>query len=234
MMKETKSEDQYKEWSKTYDEERKKIFEKYGAIDYKEFMNSLIKFCDLKPHMNILDLGAGTGLTSIALAKDLSGNCQILAIEPVENMIKQMEINIKKEGFENIISIERAIGESIPSSDNNFDLIICSFAIRHMTIKKVLGEFKRVLKPEGRIVIADICAPAIWRTWWGKFFSYFFLRILSLKKKYRSEKKSTIYSVKEWKHLLEEMGFAIIQIEEFLGKKDPQWEVKRVIISMHK
>lgn len=69
--------------------------------------------------MNILDVGVGTGLTSLHIAKYLSGNCKILGVEPVEEMIKRAKYNIKKESLEDVISIKKGIGENIPCENEN-------------------------------------------------------------------------------------------------------------------
>lgn len=230
-MKDKKIEEQYINWAATYDEDKVKLFEKSG-IDYNEFMNSFIKVCELKPRMKILDVGAGTGLTSISLAKTLSGNCSILTLEPVDEMIEKAKINISMEDLENIISIKKGTGENIPNKNQIYDLITCTFAIRHMEIENALSEFKRVLKNDGKIVIAEICAPEKWRTLFGKIMAFFMQRIIS--RKYKGETKSKVITVQEWIELLEKLELSIDKVIEFPGRRDPQWELKRVLISIKK
>ncbi|MEX2704676.1 MAG: class I SAM-dependent methyltransferase [Candidatus Freyrarchaeum guaymaensis] len=225
--------EQYSEWASTYDEEKVKLFERAG-ISYREFMDSFVECCGLKPGMSILDVGAGTCLTSICLAKALSGNCRIRGIEPVGAMVERAEENIKRASLEGVISVEEARGESIPWPDESYDLVVCTFAIRHMDIETALREFLRVLKPGGRIVIAEICAPEKWRTPLGRILSFIVTRFLSIKRKHRSEAKSRVLTVSEWKQLLERVGVKSIRIREFYGKKDPGWETKRVIICVTK
>lgn len=227
-MIEKEIEEQYKNWAVKYDEEKINLFEKAG-IDYGEFMNVFLNFCELKSGIKILDIGAGTGLISIALGKTLKKKCEIIAIEPVEEMVKQAINNISKEGLEQIISVKNGTGENIPCENNSIDLITCSFAIRHMVIERALDEFKRVLKSDGLIVIADICVPKKWRTLFGKFLSFFFLKML--KRKYKGEIKSKMFTINEWKELLNEKFFKIVNLREYHGKKDPNWELKRVIIA---
>lgn len=221
--------EQYKNWANQYDHEKIKIFEKAG-IDYDKFMKYFLDFCNLKQGIKILDIGAGTGLISIALCKKLNKKCEIIAIEPVEEMIDQALNNIAKEGFEDIITIRKGIGEKLLFEDNSFDLITCSFAIRHMEIEKALKEFERIIKPKGLIVIADICAPMKWRSGFGKFLAFFFNR--KLKKKYKGELRSKVFTIEEWKELLNQLGFKINNLKEYFGKRDPNWELKRIIIAI--
>lgn len=232
-MEDEKIREQYIAWAATYDEDKIKLFKRAG-VDYQEFMTSFIQLCDLNPGMNILDVGVGTGLTSISIAKALSGNCKISAIEPVDAMIDRAKFNVKKKSLEKVISVEKGRGETIPSGDENYDLVTCMFAIRHMDVERALNEFKRVLKPTGKIVIADTCAPEKWRTFLGRILTFIIMRLLATKKKYRGEVKSKVLTVEEWKNSLQQLGLRIIQIKEFPGKKDSEWELKRVIISIRK
>ncbi len=230
-MKEKKIEEQYKKWALSYEDDKLRMFERSG-INYEDFMKSFIKLCELKPDIRILDVGAGTGLTSLALAKKISNNFKIIALEPVDEMIAIAKKNIKEQGFENFIITEKGNGENIPFSDSSFDLIISSFAIRHMKVEKALNEFKRVIKNNGRLVIADICAPDKWRTKIGKIIGFIFQKII--RRKYKGEKSSKVLTVQEWNGLLENLGLQCKEILEFPGKRDPNWELKRVILSIEK
>ncbi|HEC87655.1 MAG TPA: class I SAM-dependent methyltransferase [Thermoplasmatales archaeon] len=230
-MKDKRIEEQYRKWAETYDKDKIRLLEKQGT-NYEEFMRRFIDLCDLKQEMNILDVGTGTGLTSIAIAKALSCKCKIFAIEPVEEMIGKAKRNIQQEGVEECIHIRRGVGESLPCNDENFDLITCTFAIRHMDVMKAISEFKRVLKRDGKIVVADICAPEKWRSIPGRIITPFMQFMVS--RKYKGEMKSKVLTVEEWKTLLKKSGLTLDKIIEFPGKREPHWELKRVIISMRK
>ncbi len=227
-----KIKEQYTRWAASYDQEKVAIFTRAG-YSYEEFMERFIKCCGLKDGMKILDVGSGTGLTAIALAKALSGNCQIVGIEPVAAMAARARANIKKERLEDSIMIEQASAESIPGGGSAYDLVSCTFAVRHMNINKALSEFTRVLKPKGRIVIVDIYAPEKWRSALGKVITPF-LRFAFSFSKYKAETKSKVLTINEWKALLEGLGLTIIEIVEFPGKKEPDWELGRAIMAVAK
>jgi FkbM family methyltransferase len=224
---------QYSKWAETYEEDKIELFKKNG-IDYDEFMNKFLECCELKPNIDILDIGIGTGLTSIFLAKKMNNKCKITGIEPSEEMIKIAKSNLKKEELEDVINIKKGLGEEIPFDDGSFDLTVSTFALRHMEIEKALNEMKRVLKNKGRAVIADICAPEKWRTGFGKIISFVAKYIISGKKKHKGESKSRVLTVKEWKGLFDEFEFKLNRILEFSSKKDPEWKPKRVIFSVTK
>ena len=53
--------------------------------------------------------------------------------------------------------------DNIPFSANQFDVVMCSFMIFHMsetTRRKGIAEIHRVLKPQGRLLVLDMALPA--------------------------------------------------------------------------
>jgi len=224
---------QYSKWAETYEKDKIELFKKDG-LDYDEFMNKFLECCELKPNMYILDVGIGTGLTSIFLAKKLSNKCKITGIEPSEEMVNFAKINLKKENLGNTISLKMGKGEEIPFKNGSFDLTVSTFALRHMEIEKALKEIRRILRNKGRIVVADICAPEKWRTSFGKVVSFMVKHIISGKRQHRGESESHVLTVKEWKELFGKFEFRINRILEFPSKEAPEWKPKRVIFSATK
>jgi len=224
--------EQYTSWAATYDKDKVKMFAQAG-YSYEEFIVCLLKLCGLRAGMNILDVGTGTGITAIFIAKTLSGNCRILGIEPIDAMIEKAQSNVRNEELQDVVLINKASAENVPSGDHVYDLVTCTFAIRHTNIKKALVEFIRVLKPKGRIVIADIYAPEKWRSVLGKLMAPVFQFAFRFRK-YKAETKSKVLTINEWETLLGGLGLTVIDIVEFPGKKDPQWEIGRAIIAIEK
>ena len=229
---EDKVNEQYTSWAATYDRDKVEMFAQAG-YSYEEFMVRFLKFCDLRAGMNILDVGTGTGLTAISVAKALLGNCRILGIETIDAMIEKAKSNIKNEELQDVILINKASAENVPSEDRVYDLVTCTFAIRHTNIEKALAEFIRVLKPKGRIVIADIYTPEKWRSVLGKLMTPVFQFAFRFRK-YKAETKSKVLTINEWRTLLGGLGLTVIDIVEFPGKKDPEWEIGRTIIAIEK
>jgi len=101
------------------------------------------------PHSGfILDLGAGRGISSYALAKK---GWKVIALEPdpsplVGNgAIREL---IETSGLD--IQVSGECGEKMPFEDNYFDAIYCRQALHHSkSLPGTCGEVARVLKPGG-------------------------------------------------------------------------------------
>jgi demethylmenaquinone methyltransferase/2-methoxy-6-polyprenyl-1,4-benzoquinol methylase len=58
--------------------------------------------------------------------------------------------------------IESVIGDvhTLPFPDGHFDVVTLQWATRHLRVKQVFGEIRRVLKPGGRFYHCDMLRPA--------------------------------------------------------------------------
>jgi demethylmenaquinone methyltransferase/2-methoxy-6-polyprenyl-1,4-benzoquinol methylase len=99
----------------------------------------------------ILDIAAGTGTSSAALAKS---GARVVAVDFSSGMIAE-----GRRKHTNIEFIE-ADAEKLPFGDNEFDAVTISFGLRNVrNPKTALSEMYRVLKPGGRLVICEFSRP---------------------------------------------------------------------------
>ena len=100
--------------------------------------------------LEILDLGAGTGIASYAFAR--SGAQSVYSLEPDESDIGRGAINQLVDGM----SIEplAGFGEAIPLPDQSVDIVYGRQVLHHTSdLRQVMHECARVLKPGGRLLI---------------------------------------------------------------------------------
>ncbi len=99
----------------------------------------------------ILDIAAGTGTSSVALAKT---GADVTAADFSPGMI---EVGRRKHPS---ITFVEADAMNLPFPDNEFDAVTISFGLRNIEDpKKALAEMYRVLKPGGRLVICEFSKP---------------------------------------------------------------------------
>lgn len=108
----------------------------------------------------ILDLAAGTGASSVALARS---GAEVVAADFSPGMIAEGErrhgSGAPGGGIPNLSFVE-ADATALPFGDAEFDTVTMSFGLRNVNDpKKALGELLRVTRPGGRLVICEFSQP---------------------------------------------------------------------------
>ena len=141
-----------------YDEENRLVRDRQGQLEYATTMHYIHKY--LKPNSKIIEIGAGTGRYSIALAKE---NYDVTAVELVETNLETL-----KENSKSINNIKAYQGDAIDLSrfeDNSFDITLSFGPFYHLydskDINKAIDEAIRVTKPNGVIMVAFLSIYAI-------------------------------------------------------------------------
>jgi len=95
-----------------------------------------------------LDLGAGRGISSYALARD---GWQVTALEPDDSaLVGAGAIELIKQQSHLPISIVSEYSEKLPFVDNSFDIVNCRQVLHHARdLAQTCREIYRVLKPGG-------------------------------------------------------------------------------------
>ncbi|MEW6732223.1 MAG: class I SAM-dependent methyltransferase, partial [Acidobacteriota bacterium] len=105
----------------------------------------------------VLDFGAGSGASTLALAH--LGFQQIDSVEISEDLIKIAQLRACNFGYLDCIRFHQvAPAQSLPFPDNSFDLIICYAVIEHIHPQKrrtILSDLWRVLKPQGVLLVLE-------------------------------------------------------------------------------
>ncbi len=107
----------------------------------------------LKPGMRMLDVATGTGLVARAALQLGLKPTEIIGVDPSAGMLHE---NSKTTG----IQLLRGFGEQLPFQNESFDFISMGYALRHVeSLAALFGEFRRVLKPGGRVLVLEISRP---------------------------------------------------------------------------
>jgi demethylmenaquinone methyltransferase/2-methoxy-6-polyprenyl-1,4-benzoquinol methylase len=102
----------------------------------------------------ILDLAAGTGASSVALARS---GAEVVAADFSPGMIAEGARRYAQ--LPNLTFVE-ADATDLPFADGEFDTVTMSFGLRNVNEpKKALRELRRVTKPGGRIVVCEFSRP---------------------------------------------------------------------------
>lgn len=130
--------------------EEKRLSSRHGQVEYITTMKYIHKYLEDMPQAAILDIGAGTGRYSVALAQE---GYDVTAVELVKynlGILKSKNSSVKAyQG--NALNLKRF-------ADESFDMTLLFGPMYHLYTKedkqKALAEAKRVTKPNGIILVA--------------------------------------------------------------------------------
>ena len=159
---------------------------------------SILDGLRLRGDERVLDMGCGRGAVLIAVAKRLtSGRATGIDLWSTKdqsgNASDVTKRNAVLEGVVERVAIETGDMRSLPFADGSFDVVLSSLAIHNIRGRldraKAVTEAWRVLRPGGRLLIADIRSTALyaktldalgavtttrrlgWRFWYGNPFA---------------------------------------------------------------
>jgi SAM-dependent methyltransferase len=109
-----------------------------------------------QPNQTILDLGCGAGFDTLLAARRVEASGKVIGVDMTLEMIVKARTNAGNLGLMNVEFILGEI-EDLPLPVNAFDLVISNGVFNLCPDKpRVLHEVLRVLKPNGRLQMADI------------------------------------------------------------------------------
>jgi len=133
----------------------------YDAMDFQAVNGDFAQaVCPLGPtQATVLDVGTGTARIPILLAH-LRPAWQITAIDLARSMLAIAERNVREAGSEAQIRLEFVDAKHLPYANGSFDGVISNSLLHHSPNPvDCLREIKRVLKPNGFLLIRDLLRP---------------------------------------------------------------------------
>ena len=107
-----------------------------------------------RPGQRILDLAAGTGASSVALARS---GAEVVAGDFSPGMIAEGR---RRHGHVPNVTFVEADAMALPFADDEFDAVTISFGLRNVNEpKKALAEMLRVTAPGGKLVVCEFSHP---------------------------------------------------------------------------
>ncbi|MEK6766060.1 MAG: bifunctional demethylmenaquinone methyltransferase/2-methoxy-6-polyprenyl-1,4-benzoquinol methylase UbiE [Planctomycetota bacterium] len=137
------------------------------------------KVSDVKPDTKVLDVCTGTGDLAISYSKLLNGNGLVVGSDYCHDMLRYGLPKIKKRHLEHKIKLIEADTLQLPFRDNSFEISTVAFGIRNVAdLEAGIKEMRRVVGPDGRVVILEFSQPANFL--FRRIYFFYFTRILPM------------------------------------------------------
>jgi ubiquinone/menaquinone biosynthesis C-methylase UbiE len=123
----------------------------------------------IKPGDSVLDVGCGTGEVTW-LAKTRAKEGKAYGIDPAPEMIAVARSKAARKKLD--VDFRVGVIEALPFADSSIDVVTSSLMMHHLPEElkvRGLAEIYRVLKPGGRLLIADFMRPT------GSFLNHLFI-----------------------------------------------------------
>ncbi|MFN0010123.1 MAG: class I SAM-dependent methyltransferase [Phycisphaerales bacterium] len=103
--------------------------------------------------MHVADVATGTGLVAGEALSIIGPGGRLVGIDPSVQMMRRARERL---GIETVVGT----AEALPFADATFDFVSVGYALRHVEdLSSALAEFRRVLRPGGRVCILEITRP---------------------------------------------------------------------------
>lgn len=122
--------------------------------DRKELLppDKIIGHLNIKSNDTIADLGAGNGYFAIPMAKNAE---RVYAVDIEPKMLNMLKENAEQEQLRNIRYVESDL-DQIQLDDNLVNSVMISLVLHEVpNIDKTLSEIKRILKPDGQMLVIE-------------------------------------------------------------------------------
>ena len=123
---------------------------------FRELRQKTMSLARIQPGEQVLDVGCGTGTLALEVSRRVGSIGRVVGVDPSSEQIA----HARSKGARRNVPVEFQIGviEQLAFADQTFDVVLTTLMMHHVQAslkRQGLAEIARVLKPGGRLIIAD-------------------------------------------------------------------------------
>jgi ubiquinone/menaquinone biosynthesis C-methylase UbiE len=115
----------------------------------------ILEACELKPGMDVADIGAGSGVHARLFAEKVLPAGKVYAVDIIQEFLDHIEMTCKEKKIENVLCVLGS-ATSCNLEPSSIDLVFSCDTYHHFEYPfKMLASIRKALRPNGRFVIID-------------------------------------------------------------------------------
>jgi ubiquinone/menaquinone biosynthesis C-methylase UbiE len=134
------------------------LYEAWARLTEARPRRRVLELAAVRDGEDVLEVATGTGAQLVELAlRNPSG--RTVGVELADGMLAQTRKRLAASGIEARVEMLQASALELPLEDEGFDLVVNGYMLDLMPradIPRALAEFKRVLRPGGRLALSNM------------------------------------------------------------------------------
>jgi arsenite methyltransferase len=128
-----------------------------GAVEWALSVGNPVRYAFLRPGETVLDVGSGGGIDTILAARRVGPGGRSVGLDLLEEMCERGRRHAAEAGVESWTEFVQGEMEDIPLPNESVDVVISNGVLNLSGRKsRAMAEIYRVLRPGGRICLADL------------------------------------------------------------------------------
>ena len=143
-------------------------FDHVGPRFFSHFGCRLVEFARIPNGAHVLDVATGRGAALIPATESVGTQGRVIGIDLSEGMVQETAKELERLGLSPNAEVRQMDAEHLQFPDESFDYVLCAFGIFFFPqLDRAMSEFRRVLKPNGHIVVTT------WEKSWDEHWGWF-------------------------------------------------------------
>lgn len=127
----------------------------------RQLRQRIVALAQVQPDEVVLDVGCGTGTLLLEVVRQVGTMGRVAGIDPSQEQIACACAKAARRGLS--IAFQIGVIEQLPFPDQTFDVVFSTLMMHHLPAplkRQGMIEMARVLKPAGRLILADFTHQA--------------------------------------------------------------------------
>jgi ubiquinone/menaquinone biosynthesis C-methylase UbiE len=207
-----------------YEDCMQQELKQFWGVGYQEFIRALARLADIQDGERVLDIATGTARIPRQVLESGARPGTLVGLDITFAMLAEGKARIEENARHQAIRLVCGSAIDLPFACGSLDVVLCGLGTHHIQVPQLVAEMRRVLRPGGKLVLADVCASWFWRSKLGDFM------IRSMAQKYQADNQTArteaeleafpnVRTIDEWRAILHANDFNHIEMQA----TKPRW-----------